>query len=303
MLAVAAEDDGRPVELLQHARRDDAHDADVPGQLAFDDDEIGLRVELGAHRADDFLGDAAFDLLALAVARVQVLRERQRFGEVAGQQQAQGFFGGFQPAGGVEARRELEADFVGAEPGGDCATLFSATSPGRWVAFSRSRPAETRMRFSPVSGTMSAIVPSATRSSNGRRSNSAAPGRPVSRPRLTRAWASLKARPAEQSSVNGGMSYMSYLSCLGCMSRGLARMWSVEDGGRGQGRQCELRIDQGNGGGRRGANLVMVQDDDIHAPLSERGDGFHGGRAAVHGEQQRGRKFLQAILHASWLRP
>ena len=32
------------------------------------------------------------------------------------------------------------------------------------------------MRFSPVSGTMSAMVPRATRSSKGRRSKSAAPG-------------------------------------------------------------------------------------------------------------------------------
>ena len=83
LLAIAAEDDGRPVELLEHARRDNAHDADVPRQLTLDDDEVGLRVEPGAHRADDFLGDAAFDLLALAVVGVQLLREGQRFGQVA----------------------------------------------------------------------------------------------------------------------------------------------------------------------------------------------------------------------------
>ena len=43
---------------------------------------------------------------------------------------------------------------------------------------------------------------------------------------------------------------------------------------------------------------MMVEHDDIHAAFAQPGDGFHGGRAAVHGEQQFDGKFLQAILHA-----
>ena len=35
----------RPVKFLQHARSDDADDADVPEQLPLDDDEIRLRIE------------------------------------------------------------------------------------------------------------------------------------------------------------------------------------------------------------------------------------------------------------------
>ena len=72
-------------------------------------------IEFGAHGGDDFVGDAAFDLLALAVAGVQLMRDGQRLVQAAGQQQAQRVFGGFEAAGGVETGRELEADFVCAE--------------------------------------------------------------------------------------------------------------------------------------------------------------------------------------------
>ena len=41
LAVLAADDDGGPVKFLQHARRHDADDADVPEQLALDDDEIG----------------------------------------------------------------------------------------------------------------------------------------------------------------------------------------------------------------------------------------------------------------------
>jgi hypothetical protein len=113
--AVPAKDNGRAIELLEDTGGDNADDTDVPGHIAFDDDEVGLGVEPDAHGAKDLVGNGAFDFLPLAVMRVQILRERQRFGQVAGQEQAQGFFGRFEPARGVEAGRELEADFVGAE--------------------------------------------------------------------------------------------------------------------------------------------------------------------------------------------
>ena len=86
-------------------------------------------LNLARTEANDFLGDGAFDLLALAVVGVQVLREGQRFGEVAGQQQAQSVLGGFQPAGGVETGGELEADFVGAEPGRGLSDSFQGHQP------------------------------------------------------------------------------------------------------------------------------------------------------------------------------
>ncbi|MFO0004352.1 MAG: hypothetical protein ACK559_24810, partial [bacterium] len=45
------------------------------------------------------------------------------------------------------------------------ATRLRACRPGRWVVSRRSRPACTSTRFSPTSGTRSATVPRATRSS------------------------------------------------------------------------------------------------------------------------------------------
>ena len=56
--------------------------------MTFHNDEVGMGVESGAHRSNDFLGNATLDFLALAVVGVQVLRDGQRFGEVAGQEQA-----------------------------------------------------------------------------------------------------------------------------------------------------------------------------------------------------------------------
>ena len=100
--AVAAEDDGRAVKLLEHARSHNAHHADVPGQLAFNDDEVGLRVEPGAQGADDFLGDAALDLLALAVCASSAWAMGMASARSRRQQQTQGVLGGLQPAGGVE---------------------------------------------------------------------------------------------------------------------------------------------------------------------------------------------------------
>ena len=64
-----------------------------------------------------------------------------------------------------------------------------------------------------------------------------------------------------------------------------------------RGGEGELGVDQGGGGGRRGANLVVVQHDDVHAALSQRSDGCDSGRAAVHRQEQGGGESRQAILH------
>src|ERR1022692_3278446 len=62
-LALAAQDDRGPIKFLEHARCNDADDADVPEQLAFDDLKVRVGIELRAHRADDLLDDAALDFL------------------------------------------------------------------------------------------------------------------------------------------------------------------------------------------------------------------------------------------------
>ncbi len=75
-----------------------------------DDDKVCLGIEFRAHRADDFVHDAALDLLAFAIAVVERLGNRHGFGFVACEQ-VQGFLSGFQAAGGIQARRELISDF------------------------------------------------------------------------------------------------------------------------------------------------------------------------------------------------
>ena len=61
---------------------------------------------------------------------VELLRDGQGFGQVAGQQQAQGVFGGFEAARGVETGGELEADFVGAEQGRGLSDSFQGDQAG-----------------------------------------------------------------------------------------------------------------------------------------------------------------------------
>ncbi len=115
---------------MQHARGDDAHHADVPKQLSFDDDEISLGIEFRADGADDFIDDAAFDFLTLAIAHVESLRDGRGFGLIAREEQAQGFLGGFQAAGGVQARGELETDLVGAQRSGALRNFFERDQAG-----------------------------------------------------------------------------------------------------------------------------------------------------------------------------
>ena len=56
--------------------------------------------------------------LTLAVPGIEIFGERHGLGQITGQQQAQGFLGGFEPAGGVEAGCELKRHVVRAQHGG-----------------------------------------------------------------------------------------------------------------------------------------------------------------------------------------
>ena len=101
ILAVTAEDEGGTVKGSHHARGDDSDDANVPKQLAFDDDVIRLGVEFCRDRADDFVGDGALDFLALPVAGIQFARQRFGGGKVSRQQQLEGRLGILQSPGGI----------------------------------------------------------------------------------------------------------------------------------------------------------------------------------------------------------
>ena len=114
--------------------------------------------------------DQLLDALPLDVLVLELLGEASRRRGVGREQEIQRELRLAEPPGGVEARREPEADVLGGDPG--LVELGQRgerqREPGRLRAVSVRRPAATRMRFSSTSGTRSAIVPSATRSSRSR---------------------------------------------------------------------------------------------------------------------------------------
>ena len=129
-VALATDDDGGAVKFLEHARGDDADDADVPEQPSLNEDVVAFGLERAAQRADGFVSDGAFDLLTLAVAGVQAGRDGRGRGGVARKQEAEGFLGGFESTGGVQAGRKLEADFIAAD---------AAANPGDFLQGQQSR--------------------------------------------------------------------------------------------------------------------------------------------------------------------
>jgi hypothetical protein len=112
--AIASDDNRGAIELLKDARGDDAHNADVPKGLAFDDDEVIFGFELGADGRNGFFRYAAFDFLALTVFSIQLLGERHRGAHVARHQEVQGRLSRLKPASGIETRSKLETDLMSA---------------------------------------------------------------------------------------------------------------------------------------------------------------------------------------------
>ena len=98
----------------------------MPEQLSLNQNKIARRIEARANRADDFFADAALDILALAIAGAETLRERPGFGRISGEQQAQSFFGILQSACGIESGRELEAYFISAHGTLDAGDFFQS---------------------------------------------------------------------------------------------------------------------------------------------------------------------------------
>jgi hypothetical protein len=119
--------------------------------------EFGQRVEL----------HVGFDRAPLAVQFVELPRQRQGAVGVVGEQALDADRHVGEPPGGIDARADRETEIGGRavrtlRP----ATWNSAAMPGAaWPLRMRSSPAATRMRLLRSSGTTSATVPSATRSS------------------------------------------------------------------------------------------------------------------------------------------
>ena len=111
------------------------------------------------HRADDIRGNASLDFLALAIASIERASERFGFSKISREQKVQRFLGIFQSARGVEARRKLKANFVAANFAAHLRDIFESDYPGSLRWFKYSRPTFVKIRFSPMKGTRSAIVP------------------------------------------------------------------------------------------------------------------------------------------------
>ncbi|OPZ41276.1 MAG: hypothetical protein BWY94_02472 [Actinobacteria bacterium ADurb.BinA094] len=112
-LALAAEHDAGAVELPRHAAGHDADHAGVPVVVVKHDAVVG-RVEF-LDLALGVLGDAALDVLALAVEAVELTGSILTEGSVLAEDEFDGERGVGEAAAGVDARTEAEGDVDGLE--------------------------------------------------------------------------------------------------------------------------------------------------------------------------------------------
>src|SRR5436189_6361761 len=87
MLAIPSDNKGRTIKLLEHPCGHDADNTDMPRRLAFNNDEVSLRFEFRLYGPDYLFGNGALKLLALAILRIELLRQGHRRGQVRCQQQ------------------------------------------------------------------------------------------------------------------------------------------------------------------------------------------------------------------------
>ena len=153
------------------------------------------------------------------------------------------------PAALIRGARRKPTAVVSIRAGSARATRMSARRPGRFVVASARRPARTRRRFSPRSGTQSAIVASATRSRSRSASAGSSPG-------------GRQQRGGELVGDAGGA--------------------EVDARVAADGRVHDRRVGQD----AVGARAVVVGDDDVDAGGARRGDLVDGGDRAVGGDQQ-----------------
>ena len=117
---IAAEHEDRPVEALHQTRSHDAQHAAMP--IVRREDQRALRIVDRHARAllHDLLRDFRFRQLALAVQRVQLLRQHARALHIAGEEHFDHRVGRIHASRGVDARRDAETP------------RWWKTAPGRW---------------------------------------------------------------------------------------------------------------------------------------------------------------------------
>ena len=191
LVVALAEQDGRTVEALDDARRDDADDALVPVRRR--------EHERRRRRVGDHLGggreDAGLDGLTLAVELVEAQRQRQRRVAVGAAQQLERQRRVLETAGGVEPRRQTEADGAGVDAARlDAGDLHERRQPGPRRA---AQPPEADAGQHAVLADQRHDVGDGADGDHvgERRAGPAAPRRSASAGSSSRACASLKATP------------------------------------------------------------------------------------------------------------
>src|SRR5436190_6074260 len=129
-LAFTADDDGGPIKILQHTRSDNADHADVPHELAFDQNKVAGGIEAGTNGANHFVANPALDLLTFRIPRAKTFGDGRGFSEVAGQQQVERFLRVLEASRRVQARAKLKAHFVAAAGAFDTSDFFECDKAG-----------------------------------------------------------------------------------------------------------------------------------------------------------------------------
>ncbi len=206
----------RPIEALDETRGDDADHALVP--VGAGDDvpaPAALRLRPGLDLRHGRAEDPVLDLLPLAVQLLETRREAARLLLVLGEDQVERCAGVPEPPGGVDPRREPEADRAGVDGGG-----VDVRRPHQRTQAGLSRPGE---RAEAGGGEEAVLVEQRARR---RRSWRARRGRGAASRRRHSASASFTTTPVPQSSGKGySDGFVATTGQSGSSSPG--RWWSV----------------------------------------------------------------------------
>ncbi|MNX45159.1 hypothetical protein D3C86_756630 [compost metagenome] len=112
---MAREEQDRHAVALFDPARHDSRDAVMEALIRQDHEGLAVEVPFSLQAIADFLLQLGVQLLALHVDGVQVAGEAVGLGLVVGREQLEPDIRGLQPARGVEARPEAEADVLGGE--------------------------------------------------------------------------------------------------------------------------------------------------------------------------------------------
>ena len=231
LVVALAEEDGRAIEALGDARRDDAYDALVPGRRRQDERR---RRRVGDHSATA-AEDGGLDGLTLLVELVEAQRHGQRRLAIGAAQQFERQRRILEAAGGVEPRRQAKADGAGVEPPGR-RPRPPGGPPARGAANCAAGPARW--------GEHAVLVDERHYVGDG------ADGDHVAE------------RPQGQRHLDG--------ASPGFFEEGVRKLEGDPDPGKLRARVAGQFRGDDDAVGRRALHLVMIGDDDVHAELAGR---------------------------------